>query len=157
MLITKAKKPFYSMWFWITQQYWLQYFVPPSPLRYLYYYQFAIFIFSVLYILQTISVLLLSYEQLLGKRSPSYERDFHPGRGQVLQVGTKLKECKSGASFESCCEWISLNTMVSFLLGSWVNLGRQWMAMPIEALLFMISEELRDYLLDARVYGTLLL
>lgn len=144
------------MWFWITQQYWLQYFAPPSSLQYLYYYQLAIFIFSVLYILQTISVLLSSYGQLLGKRSP-YEWDSYLGRGQVPQVGTKLKEWKAGVGIEGCCEWISLNSMVSFLPGPWVNLGRQQMATPVEALLFMISEEPRDYLLDAGAYGTLLL
>ena len=40
--------------------------------------------------------------------------------------------------------WVNQLELVSFLLGLWVNLGRQWKAMPIEALLFMISEEPRD-------------
>lgn len=31
-----------------------------------------------------------------------------------------------------------------FLLGLGVNFGRQWKAMPVEAVSFMISEEPRD-------------
>lgn len=35
--------------------------------------------------------------------------------------------------------------LVSFLLELGVNLGRQWMAVPAEALLLLVSEEARDY------------